>query len=223
MTAPGAAPEGCAEGGRAWHAGMGIMVLFTLMWITGAVLLPTGLSKKSVVEAFDPATDFTVVLGGCQIDSVMHVAEQRQDRSPYCVDVYRYSFTIGISGTLYQSALHEQRRQRHSSGTNCADVMQLPALYSVGETIVCWEPASGKSKSDVDSLYKCGNSACVKALDPAVEYADALGSATLFITLGSIFLGVGLSACGIVGAAVKRCPSEAVHKAAAVARWSTSS
>ena len=201
MTAPGAG----AEGGKPWHAGMGIMVFFTLMWITGAVLLPIGLSNKSIAEAYDPATDFTAVQGGCQITSMTHTADQRQDKNPYCVDVYRYNFTIGSSGTLYQSAPDEQR---HSSGTRCADVTQLPALYSVGESIVCWELANGRTKSDVDSFYTCGNSACVKALDPAVEYADALGSATLFITLGSIFLGVGLSACGIVGALVKRCRAQ---------------
>lgn len=202
MSAPGAG-AGAGSGGKPWHTGMGIMCFWMLMWITGVVLLPIGISSKSFLDGFDPSTDFSAVQGGCKIYSVMHVADQRQDRNPFCVDVYTYTFTAGSSSTIYTSAPEEIQ---HDKGTQCNEVAQLPASYVAGEVLAtCWKPASGKTKSDVDSFYGCGNPQCIKVLNPAIEHERALGSANLFLTLAVLFLSLGLVGCGVTGILTYKC------------------
>jgi hypothetical protein len=84
-------PGAGAKGGRAWHTGMGIMVFWMTMWITGAALLPIGISQQSAASQYSPEVDFTTVSGGCKVLTVAHVADQRQDKNPFCVDVYTYT------------------------------------------------------------------------------------------------------------------------------------
>jgi hypothetical protein len=191
-----------AKDAKAWHVGAGVMCFFTLMWITGAILLAIGLTEELQNNKFDPSTDFIPVNGGCKVISVSHMADQRQDKNPYCVDVYTYKFTKLSTNVSYTSAPEEKQ---HAKGTNCGSSQQLAASYAVDQQLPCWELAAGKSKSDVDSFYGCGNGDCIKILDPSKEHAGKASQATLFIALGSIFLGVGLPACGIIGLFVHRC------------------
>ena len=74
--------------GKPWHPMMAAMGFFTVMWITGAVLLPIGIMQGAVVREFDPTTDFDAIKGGCAILNSTHIADQRHNQYPYCVDVY---------------------------------------------------------------------------------------------------------------------------------------
>ena len=198
--------------------GMGMMLFFTLAWITGVVLLAVGLSKDADAANYDPATDFTRVSGGCTISDVSHEARQLQDKNPYCVDVYTYTFTQGSDSTALTSEPDEQRRNGGSGSSKCDSDAQAPATHTGIDgtlptaAVSCWTPASGKVAADLGTFYKCGpaesNAACVKLLDPATEYDDKVGKASLLKTLGSIFLGVGLPFCGISGMLTARCKKQ---------------
>jgi hypothetical protein len=199
--------------------GMGMIVFFTLAWITGGILLIVGLSKEADAADYDPTTDFTSVEAGCTITAVAHEADQRQDKNPYCVDVYTYTFTAGTdSTTSLTSEPDEQRRNGGSGSSKCDSDAQVAATHTGTDgtlptaAVACWTPASGKVAADLGTFYKCGpaaaNADCVKVLDPATEYDDKVGKANLFKTLGSIFLGVGLPFCGIAGMMTARCKKQ---------------
>eukprot|EP00928_Gymnodinium_smaydae_P045186 TRINITY_DN30151_c0_g1_i1.p1 TRINITY_DN30151_c0_g1~~TRINITY_DN30151_c0_g1_i1.p1 ORF type:complete len:232 (+),score=42.05 TRINITY_DN30151_c0_g1_i1:122-817(+) len=217
MMGSGGVPGVGADGGKkgAVGFGMGMMVFFTLLWITGVVLLAVGLSNESYASEYDPATDWTSVAGGCRITSVSHVADQRTDKNPYCVDVYTYIFTKAADSTKLTSEPDEQRRNGGGGASRCDTDPQAPATHTGTDgtlptaAVPCWSLASGKVAADLGTFYKCGpaatNADCVKILDPAKEHGDKIWHANLLKTLGSIFLGVGLPFCGIAGMLVARC------------------
>lgn len=194
--------------------GMGMIVFFTLLWITGVVLLAVGLNKGADAADYDPETDWTSVDGGCTVTAVEHEADQRNDKNPYCVDVYTYTFTMGSDAGLV-SEPDEQRRNGGSGSSKCDSDPQAAATHTGTDgtlptaAVPCWTPASGKVPADLGIFYKCGpaaaNANCVKVLDPAVEYEDKIDKANLLRTLGSLFLGVGLPWCGIAGMMTARC------------------
>jgi hypothetical protein len=201
----GVAGVGAGKDAKAWHAGMGIMCFFTIMWIVGISLLAVGLTSQSATSEYDPATDFAEVPGGCKVLSVTHVAEQRQDNNPYCVDVYTYTFSKTTEpGTVHTSGADEQQ---HPKGTRCENTTPLPALYAENDETDCWEPAEGKTVADVEDFYQCGNTLCLKLIDPADEHASQAATAQIFIMIGSILLGVGCPGCGITGYFTKKCKS----------------
>lgn len=185
---------GGGKGGKCYHFGMGLMVFWTLMWITGIVLLTIGLNNRAEVDSFNPSTDFSPITGGCTVITVKHSEDQRQDRNPYCVDVYLYTFNSSLG--VFLSAPEEISR---GSGTWCDDSNQVEAQLSEGEEVDCWQPANGKAKSNLETFYSCGNDPCIKVLDPQDEWNIANAFAIVFISLGSAFLGVGLPACGVAG------------------------
>lgn len=158
MAAPGGGK------GKGWHALGGMMVGAMLVWITGVVLLPIGLTQKATADSFDPTSDFTAVAGGCTIISVRWEADQRNDKTPFCVDEYVYKFVVDNS-TVYNSTdvltsgVDEVSRGR---GTKCDDSTAAPSTHAVPSNTACWTLASGKLKSDVDTFYKCGNIQCTK-------------------------------------------------------------
>jgi hypothetical protein len=122
------------------------------------------------------------------------------------VDVYTYTFTASGNSTVLTSEADEKQRKK---GTKCDSSDQLASSYVANDNVACWQRASsvlsGESRADIAAFYRCGNGACIKLLNPADEYAAARNSASLFITLGSVFLGVGLSCCGIFGALARHC------------------
>ena len=67
----------------------GIMFFFTLMWITGTVLLIVGNVNAADTQMYDPVSNWREWEPGCLIVSRTYFADQRQNRNPYCVDVYR--------------------------------------------------------------------------------------------------------------------------------------
>ena len=64
------------------------------MSIVGLVLLPISLGIDKINSQYNPATDFDAIDfdvstgNGCTIIAAEHMAEQRQYKDPYCVDVY---------------------------------------------------------------------------------------------------------------------------------------
>jgi len=166
----------------------GIHVFFLIMWITGAVLLSIGITMKNEADRFDPNTDFDPILSPkCVVTEVKHVAEQRQDKNPFCVDVYTYTFRMGDK-TLTSGADEKERKK----GTWCESSFQIPTKITVGAETKCWQPIAGNAKAELASFYKCGNAECIKILDPAEEYAIKYTRAKLFKGLGTAFLSVGL-------------------------------
>jgi len=166
----------------------GIHVFFLLMWITGAVLLSIGITMKNEADRFDPDTDFAPILSPkCVVTNVTHEAEQRQDKNPFCVDVYTYTFRMGDK--TFTSGADEKQRKK---GTWCESSFQIPTKLTVGTETKCWQPIAGNDKAELASFYKCGNGDCIKILDPAQEYAVKYTRAKLFKGLGTAFLSVGL-------------------------------
>lgn len=174
------------------------------MWITGVVLLSVGLENKSAYDEYPPAAYFEFVKNGCKVLSRAHVASQRHDKNPYCVDVYTYNFTRGDSpsGPFYLSGPDENSRGK---GTHCDDSSQKPSSLPVSAVVSCWKPTPGKTRAVLDSFYKCGNTACLKVLNPVTEYEDHMGNATLLLVLGAVFLAVGILAYASLGYLTWRC------------------
>jgi len=197
------AKDGC---GRPWHAGVGIMIFFTLLWIAGLVLLIVGLNEKAESNNYTPSEFFELTAsggGGCKVLSMVHRADQRQDKNPFCVDVYTYTFIkTSATGANYTSGPDEQSRGK---GTRCSSSVAKPNSLKVGAVTDCWDLKASKTRTDAEGFYTCGNAACVKVLSPTLWWEDKRDTADLLSSLGSVFLGVGLPACGILGFVVSRC------------------
>jgi type IV secretory pathway TrbD component len=181
-----------------WHTLAGISIFFLLMWVTGAVLLSVGVTMKRDVSHFDPLADF-MPNGKCVVTNVTHVAEQRHDKDPYCVDVYTYTFRSGDAA--YTSGADEKK---HNKGTKCESSRPLPATHEVGQETPCWRPAVNDAVLELASFYKCGNTRCIKILDPADEYNTKVARAALFFILGVAFLTVGLTMWCVLVALIVR-------------------
>merc|ERR1719198_745659 len=176
--------------GKCWHTLFGISIFFLLMWITGAVLLSLGVAFEHEAQNFSPRDDFTPMQGKCVVTAVTHVADQRQDKNPYCVDVYTYSFRTPGDETNFTSGADEKQ---HDKGTWCENSAQITASVSVVE---------------LRTFYKCGNAGCVKILDPTDEYATKKARARLFLVLGVSFLVVGLAMWCVLGCLIVRMKSK---------------
>ena len=74
----------------------------------------------------------------------------------------------------------------------------IPPTFHEGQEVSCWAPASGHSYDVLASFYTCGNTYCIKVLDPAAEFVNKQGDASLYITYGTVFLSTGLSLCCIL-------------------------
>lgn len=191
-----------AKGARPYHYAGGIAVFFFLLSVAGLVFLPIGSGKAKTNALYNPATDFTAIVPrpsdgyGCRVTKVNHVADQRQNKDPYCVDVYVYTFsyftgTAGGSLTLYNSSVEEHKRSGPGKCTN-ANSNQVPSTHAVGSTPTCYAPAVRPVSTTLFDFYGCGNEGCLKVVDPAIIWNAAKKTAKTFITLGGVFAGVGL-------------------------------
>jgi len=200
---------------KCWHTLCGISIFFLLMWITGAVLLSFGVGFTRELNKFDAQADFTALDDKCTVLNYTHVAEQRQDNHPFCVDVWTYTFRMAShDDTLFTSGADEKQ---HKKGTRCENVGVFAPSFEINEETTCWQPtaasssvelasqpASVNSLSTLRSFYNCGNIHCIKILDPADEYAVKKARAALFLILGTSFLIVGLAMWCFLGAMIVR-------------------
>lgn len=193
--------DGAQPQAKCWHTLLGISIFFLLMWIAGAVLLSFGVAFEHEARKFNPRTDFTP-MGKCTVISVKHVADQRQDNNPYCVDVYTYSFRAAAgSDTNLTSGADEKQ---HNKGTHCESSPQIAASFAVHQETACWQPAANESVLKLGSFYKCGNADCIKILDPNDEFETKKARARLFLVLGVAFLVVGLTMWCVLGCMILR-------------------
>ena len=155
-----------AKGARPYHYAGGIAVFFFLLSVAGLVFLPIGSGKAKTNALYNPATDFTAIVPrpsdgyGCRVTKVNHVADQRQNKDPYCVDVYVYTFsyfngTAGGSPTLYNSSAEEHKRSGPGKCTN-ANSNQVPSTHAVGSTPTCYAPAVRPVSTTLFDFYGCG-------------------------------------------------------------------
>jgi len=190
-----------AKGARPYHYTGGIAVFFFLMSVAGLVLLPIGAGKAKTNALYNPATDFTTIVprsngDGCRITKVHHVADQRQNKDPYCVDVYTYTFSYSTENaggflTLYNSSVEEHKRSGPGKCT-IANSNQVPPTHAVGTTPTCYAPAVLPVSRTLFDFYGCGNEGCLKVVDPAIIWNAAKKTAKTFTTLGGVFAGIGL-------------------------------
>lgn len=104
---------GAGGKGKCWHTLGGISVGFLLCTIAGIVVLSVGLSQQAAVSAFDATKDFMAVDGGCTVETIKHDADQRNDKTPFCVDVRRpvhpaHHLLTGITGLSLASYRRDQ-------------------------------------------------------------------------------------------------------------------
>jgi len=189
-----------AKDARPYHYAGGTAVFFFLMSVAGLVLLPVGTGKAKTNALYNPATDFTTIVHdaatgyGCKVTKVDHVADQRQNKDPYCVDVYTYTFSYLNAGgalTLYNSSVEEHKRSGPGKCTNI-NSNQVPPTHAVGTTPTCYAPAVLPVSRTLFDFYGCGNEGCLKVVDPAIIWNAAKKTAKTFTTLGGVFAGVGL-------------------------------
>ena len=194
-------------GGKAWHSLAGISVFFVIMSIAGIVLLPIGVNKANTNSAYDPVLDFNTIpyenATGCTITSISHVAEQRQDKSPYCVDVYTYSFVYYLGGNnfvTYTSGTEEHKRTGPGKCDNSNSIM-VASAYEVGATPTCYKPTTAALPIDASfaMFYNCGNDECMKVMNPSIAWDSANQNADLFLILGGVFTAVGLTGLILFG------------------------
>lgn len=94
---------------------------------------------------------------------------------------------------------------RNADG-KCADEKPrkaTPFPSTLPQTVTCWKSVV----TDVPKQYECGNTICVKLVDPSTEVANAASSAKTLMLVG-IFIGAGgillAGAFAIMLAKVKR-------------------
>jgi hypothetical protein len=189
---------------------MGICSFFLLLTIAGIVLLAVAVPQVNTAALRDSATDFESVISGCTILSVAYSTDQRTAKSPFCVDIYTYTFSITGDEANLTSGGEEHHR---SQSSQCDDPLSgggvRSAEYAAGATVPCWKPASGKDAVALASFYKCGNPACVKLgeenaiLSPAAELARKAGGGQVLLILGAVFIAVGLVGVVLMGFCVR--------------------
>ena len=194
---------GAGGRGKPWHYFAGISVFFLIMAIAGVVLLPIGTGKAKTNDSYDPALDFeaveydTTTGYGCTISSVEHVADQRQNQNPYCVDVYTYTFNY-LAGSddalIYTSGAEEHKRTGPGKCDNDNSKLVVPT-YVVGATPTCYMPATSALpiSASFTLFYNCGNDDCVKVENPSINWDSANQNADLFIILGGVFTAIGFT------------------------------
>ena len=121
-----------------------------------------------------------------------------------CQDVYFYTFEAtqlaeeddfyaGRSGYIFDSREHWIDREAQ----DCDKSTRMDPLFDAGDVTECWRPAV--PDEDLPKQYRCGNSDCIKVLDPQLDVDRAQGIAKAFWISGSAVLGVSIPV-GIIGA-----------------------
>ena len=85
------------------------------------------------------------------------------------------------------------RKLKRQEGTHCESSFVIPPTFHEGQETACWAPAAGHAYDALSSFYACGNTYCIKVIDPAEEFMNKQRDAPLYITYGSAFLITGLS------------------------------
>jgi hypothetical protein len=184
-----AAGAGAGKDGPAAPTGLGVCFFFFALWVAGVVFLVLGMQQQDLLTAHEPSKWFSTIDGNCKILTVTHMADQRQDRNPFCVDVYEYTFTKPGASTVYISGTEEHQRDK---GTKCDSSKQLPAVLKVDQDTKCWQLKDGKTKAEAGKFWSCGNADCIKVIDPQRMYDKMNAEGGVFMLLAYIFLGVGV-------------------------------
>jgi hypothetical protein len=178
-----------------------IWLMRVVLTIAGIVILVAGTPQFQRAVPYDAGSDFASVEGGCTVTSVAYSTEERVDGvgNPYCTDIYTYTFSIG-SGVANLTSGDEEHQRAPSS--QCNDPISgggvRTAEYAAGANVACWKP-SGKNAARLGIFYNCGNPACIKLgstdaiLSPAAEHARKAGIGQVLVTVGAVFVGVGMS------------------------------
>jgi hypothetical protein len=131
-----------------------------------------------------PSKDFKFLGEACQIQNVIHLAEEETfcesggdscDWVSYCMDRYTYSFTMDDSrGTadeiIFSGLTENQKRAGKDRDCDSSKSVKLPSKFNVGEDVDCWEGVA--SQSHLDEWYSCYNDDCIKITDPELEKGD---------------------------------------------------
>mmetsp|Transcript_103332 Transcript_103332/g.236761 ORF Transcript_103332/g.236761 Transcript_103332/m.236761 type:complete len:252 (+) Transcript_103332:38-793(+) len=158
--------------------------------ISGAVLLQTGKTDRSVIEDHDPDADFQILPDACHIVEVAHATRDEKEVNehlddyvnlePVCFDDFWITFEF--DGGYLSSRVDTNRRGSHS----CAEGSPEPR-FQPGQVVPCWEPVA----LPVDPVYQCANSRCIKIFSPADELEEAASNANDANTTGWVVFGAG--------------------------------
>ena len=170
-----------------------------------------GVRLASAANEADAATDFRELEGQCTIaEAWVTRRETKSDKKYECWDDWDYHFclpgaetkVVGLNSTctpMYQSKKDSIKACDRNRCSSCG--LRTKPKFQVNEAVECWEPAPGY---DPGFPYDCGNPPCYKIFDPAVELESAMILGPILISVGVIFLAIGLCVAVFVGCMWKR-------------------
>ena len=170
-----------------------------LLFVGGFVLNCIGIARVRVASLFDPSTDFESMNGGCNISAVSFVKDYSSGKGG-CVNQFNYEFTT----PSYGSAVYIAPKDEHCGEAFCPcgpENKIEAAKHQAGDQLPCWEPAAGKTKADVkfyhrrEYPYKCENHACIKIVNPQIEYDGKTEGSIVFQAPGMACCMVGCCLC----------------------------
>ena len=131
----------------------------------------TGVGLSAILGAPNAARDFRVLPSKCVITSVAHEAQTltkhnhaTKKSDPYCQDMYTYTF----SHEAEQLVSNADSKSRLGSGACSSGDEKRESTHKAGESVTCYQP----TQTPVNAVYGCGNTACIKVVDPAGDLAD---------------------------------------------------
>jgi hypothetical protein len=149
----------------------------------------------------NPLSDFKSLGINCTINDAQFYERQDFERDGAktrykCFNGQRYSFKIRSSIATHVTGNYET--EEWSSATRCwadapsedlrrsvarGDFKDTP-MFTIGQIVECWEPTS----LPVNNLYKCGNTTCIKVVDPQTDKNAAGDEAGSFTAAGVAML-----------------------------------
>lgn len=163
-------------------------------------LVSYGIYLNVLVAQLPPAKVFSTVGGGCRILDVDH--SERKQSNNKIFDRYTFDFTEVADGGQFQSITEEFKRDR-----NQLDV-QIPASFTVGQNVTCWQPSGVEDVASLERLYTCGNPECVRVLTPYDQHS-LLQSWGKWLTVSGVAAGViGITAVSLIVFYYRVCKAE---------------
>jgi hypothetical protein len=165
---------------------------------------------SSVVEEskqYQPGTIFLQLADQCHVLGVDYESitismsragmDRVQRMHPWCLDLYRYNFTVGVDAQEEKSGYERLRRSEKTCEASTVDGDHLvPASHRVGDRVDCWRPmmsltnlsvaliSCGRPTCTAADIYSCSVPDCVQLTDPAEEFLLAFGHNDIWEVLG---------------------------------------
>lgn len=185
-----------------------IALVFAIVGTVGIAFLALGFKQVANAVAYNPATDFDVVPGGCTVLTATKHDDYKYGKPSVKWD--RYTYTIAKTSMLPVAVATGIDDTRFRGGAPPG------TAFVVGANTTCWQKAAGVELAFLQGFYGCGNDECLTIADPQVTKNGNLDDMGLWLGLGA-----GEFTIGLCGAVIMLCGARRARRTASKVNMAT--